>query len=308
MESLISIIIPTYNRAHLLAETLDSIVAQTYSHWECIIVDDGSTDATLDVAQAYAKSNTKIKVFTRPNHLIKGSNSCRNFGFSKSKGTFINWFDSDDLMATNKLEKDLQAINSGPYDFTISQAAFFDTETKLHKGVWNENLYSNTPLDDFILLKIGWATNAPLWKRQSIIEAKLSFDEKILTATDYFYHILALSKGLLPIVQEDVLVQQRLHPQRMEHHPKKAAYKLRVLVFIMRHKKEWELEPETVSALKKQMISQLKNLFKHKQWRQGVYFAFSCLPFMPQNIILFVYLALVGAFYALSNKGYRLLD
>ena len=57
MNHLVSIIIPAYNRAHLIGETLDSIISQTYTNWECIVVDDGSTDKTLEVVAAFAKAD-----------------------------------------------------------------------------------------------------------------------------------------------------------------------------------------------------------------------------------------------------------
>ena len=62
MIPLVSIIIPTYNRAHLISETLDSILAQTYINWECIIVDDGSTDATGKVINEYIKRDNTISI------------------------------------------------------------------------------------------------------------------------------------------------------------------------------------------------------------------------------------------------------
>ena len=83
---LISIIIPIFNRASLLSETLDSILAQTYSHWECIIVDDGSTDNTQDVIDRYLKLDSRFRCFSRPSNRPKGANACRNFGYEKSKG------------------------------------------------------------------------------------------------------------------------------------------------------------------------------------------------------------------------------
>ena len=63
---LISIIIPTYNRAHLIGETLDSILVQTYPNWECIVVDDGSTDTTADVMREYIKKDNRFQYHQRP--------------------------------------------------------------------------------------------------------------------------------------------------------------------------------------------------------------------------------------------------
>lgn len=61
MNELISIIIPTYNRSHLIRETLDSILAQTHKNWECIVVDDGSTDETEDVLNEYVKKDNRFQ-------------------------------------------------------------------------------------------------------------------------------------------------------------------------------------------------------------------------------------------------------
>jgi glycosyltransferase involved in cell wall biosynthesis len=96
-ESLISIIVPTYNRAHLLIKTLNTINDQSYKNWECIIVDDQSTDNTIEILENYIIENKRFRFYIRPPDLPKGVNSCRKEGFLKSKGDYISWFDSDDL-------------------------------------------------------------------------------------------------------------------------------------------------------------------------------------------------------------------
>ena len=101
---LCSIIIPTFNREYLLQYTLDSILNQTYINWECILVDDGSTDDTLGVIKKYLFIDSRFKFYKRPFYIKKGANSCRNFGFSKISGEFIQWFDSDDIMPLNSIE------------------------------------------------------------------------------------------------------------------------------------------------------------------------------------------------------------
>ena len=70
---LVSIIIPTYNRAHLIGETLDSVLAQTYQNWECIIVDDGSSDNTDDVVNDYVKKDPRFKYYYRPDEHLPAS-------------------------------------------------------------------------------------------------------------------------------------------------------------------------------------------------------------------------------------------
>ena len=105
---LVSIIIPNYNRAHLIGETLDSVLIQTYKNWECIIVDDGSTDNSKEVIQEYVDKDKRFQIYDRPVDRPKGANACRNYGYELSKGEFINWLDSDDLFSNDKIEEQVR--------------------------------------------------------------------------------------------------------------------------------------------------------------------------------------------------------
>lgn len=111
MSDLVSIIIPTFNRAHLIGQTLDSVLVQTYKQWECIIVDDGSTDYTDELLEFYTEKDDRIKYYHRPIDRLKGANACRNYGFEVSSGDYINWLDSDDLFSENKIEWQVKKLN-----------------------------------------------------------------------------------------------------------------------------------------------------------------------------------------------------
>lgn len=100
---LVSIIIPTFNREHLIGETLDSVVAQTYENWECLVIDDGSSDYTEELMHFYCRKDNRIRYYQRPFNRLKGASSCRNFGLEKSKGNFIQFLDSDDLLSKSKI-------------------------------------------------------------------------------------------------------------------------------------------------------------------------------------------------------------
>ncbi|MCB9032281.1 MAG: glycosyltransferase family 2 protein [Chitinophagales bacterium] len=97
-ETFISIVVPTYNRAHLIADTIQSLIDINYINYEIIIVDDGSTDNTEDIIKPFLKENI---------HYFKKNNAeraaARNFGANKAKGEYINFFDSDDLALENHL-------------------------------------------------------------------------------------------------------------------------------------------------------------------------------------------------------------
>jgi glycosyltransferase involved in cell wall biosynthesis len=181
-QPLVSIIIPTYNRAHLIEETLDSVLAQTYENWECIVVDDGSTDATALTVEAYLRKDARFQFFKRPNHKPKGANACRNYGFEKSKGEFIQWFDSDDLMHPRKL--DLKIC----YALKEKATVVVDTFTLKANGVLDTNpkvviFESDVFHIDYILGKKPVITNDVMVKRS--IVGKLRFDEQLHKAQEF---------------------------------------------------------------------------------------------------------------------------
>ena len=102
---LFSIVVPTYNRGHLIVGTIVNILAQTYPHFELIIVDDGSTDNTEEVIQKYLSD--KVLYFKKDN---AERAAARNYGTQKAKGDYVNWFDSDDMMYPHHLQEALKVI------------------------------------------------------------------------------------------------------------------------------------------------------------------------------------------------------
>lgn len=111
MNNLISVIIPTFNRASLIGETLDSVLSQTYNNWECIIVDDGSTDGTKEAIEVYSTNDKRFKYFQRPTDRKKGASPCRNYGLEMAKGDYIQFLDSDDLLENNKFEEQIKVLS-----------------------------------------------------------------------------------------------------------------------------------------------------------------------------------------------------
>lgn len=109
---MISLIIPTYNRAHYISDTLDSVLKQTYTQWECIIVDDGSTDDTASIINTYVQQDNRFIYVKRPKDYPKGGNGARNYGYKIAKGEFVNWFDDDDIMLPNFLRDKINTIKT----------------------------------------------------------------------------------------------------------------------------------------------------------------------------------------------------
>nr|WP_199000996.1 glycosyltransferase family A protein [Flavobacterium sp. ASV13] len=119
IKPLVSIIIPTYNRAYILRETIESILMQTYENWECIIVDDRSTDSTKELVNKLTINDNRFLFVTKPNEIVKGASSSRNIGLKLSKGEYIQFLDSDDVLASNKIQEQITVL-SGQTNFTIS--------------------------------------------------------------------------------------------------------------------------------------------------------------------------------------------
>ena len=101
---MISVIIPCYNHGKYLGEALESVIAQTYQDWECVIVDDGSVDNTQEVANFYTKGHANIKYLQKKNG---GLSSARNAGLDHVKGAWIQFLDADDILETRKFERQL---------------------------------------------------------------------------------------------------------------------------------------------------------------------------------------------------------
>lgn len=111
MNPLVSVIVPCYNQAQYLPETLDSVLAQTYPYWECIIVNDGSPDNTEEIANQYCDKDSRFKYLYKENG---GLSSARNAGIKSSKGEFILPLDSDDLIGIAYLEKAIEHFTNHP--------------------------------------------------------------------------------------------------------------------------------------------------------------------------------------------------
>lgn len=172
MTSLVSIIIPVYNRAHLIPETLSSVLNQTYSNWECIIVDDGSSDDIETAIHQFISKETRFRFYSRPSNKRKGANSCRNFGVENSKGDFFLFLDSDDLLKRECLEKRLEAFNNFPdLDFAIFSMGLFKNsqfENYYYQDLSQKN--RNELLGLFLTGPLPWNMTRPFWRKTFFLE------------------------------------------------------------------------------------------------------------------------------------------
>ena len=218
MSELVSIIIPTYNRAHLIGDTLDSILNQTYSNWECIIVDDGSEDETKSLLQNYISRDTRFKYFARPGNLKVGTSSCRNYGFNKSKGTLINWFDDDDIMLPEFLEAKITQFKPG-VDSVVCKLKHYDFQKNV--ALAETRINSNNLIEDYLLGKVIFFVSGPLWKREFLLKQKELFDEDISNLDDWDFNLRMLYAKPNFIFIDKALILYRVHSESLSFKIKK---------------------------------------------------------------------------------------
>lgn len=215
MTDLVSIIIPVYNRETFLKATLNSIKAQTYLYWECIIVDDHSTDDSFQILKQYEKEDSRFNVFVRPHNRSKGANVCRNFGLENATGKFINWFDSDDLMEPDFIEKKLAAFDKKT-DIVLSKTRIYYVADQTE--VFEQRTYLTLNLlEDFITREISWYLPDPMYYREFLDDYKLKFKEYDLAAQDrdFFLKVLLL-KPTIKVV-DDYLTTYIKHNDSISH-------------------------------------------------------------------------------------------
>lgn len=310
MMPMVSIIIPTYNRANLIGYTLDSIIEQTYKNWECLVIDDGSSDNTSEVLAEIIEKDSRIKYFHRPKTIPKGPSPCRNYGFSLGKGNYVNFFDSDDIMLPNKLETEVEILNRTTFDFTICQTQFFDNNTNDKLGYWNNQLFSDDAINDFIMLKIGWSTNSPLWKRSSLEKHKLLFKENLMGPDDYDFHIQVLHLQLKPFIINNVHVLNRVHPDRIENLSTKSIAKSIIVSDLLENRKEYGLSTICINSQKKYAIYLIKNLYKNKNSIVALNLSKKLNNLFPEYFTKHRILKafVIGYFFRISNRGYSLIN
>lgn len=209
----VSLIIPTYNRAHLIEDTLESVLHQTYTNWECIVVDDGSNDNTEAIVNKYIKKDKRFSFFNRPNKLLKGANACRNFGFQKSSGDIINWLDSDDLLAENHFEIHVENHLKYNVGCIVSRAETFHENPKESSGFWANIKPEQEASRDMICSKISWATPSVTWKKKVL--SIQPFNENLQTAQEWYFHTTMLINNTSFNTLDVVTIKVRRHEERI---------------------------------------------------------------------------------------------
>ncbi len=174
----VSVIIPTYNRANYICEAIDSVLSQTYTDYEIMVIDDGSTDNTKGVLQPYS---SKIKYLFQEN---RGIAAARNYGIRNSTGEFIAMLDSDDQWLPEKLKIQVATISSNPeLAFVCSGSYVIDGDGKII-DIWKKSRKLNSETFDN-LYKKDFVLTLTVLLRRTHFEAIDGFDDEYKVSQDY---------------------------------------------------------------------------------------------------------------------------
>jgi glycosyltransferase involved in cell wall biosynthesis len=185
----ISVIVPCFNQAEYLKDSIGSILAQTFEDWECIIVNDGSTDNTEEIALAYCSVDNRFLYIKKENG---GPSSSKNIGIRQSKGNFIQFLDADDVIDKNKFEIQIaQLKNTSPY--ALSYCDYFasidsDLSIPYPKRYMNPRFKSENYLLELIRnweFSMSIPCHCYLFKSEIFKEKNIFFDEKLMNHEDW---------------------------------------------------------------------------------------------------------------------------
>lgn len=194
--ALVSVVVPVFNTGSLVIDFIKSIIAQTYTKWELLLIDDGSDESTLNYIESIKKMDSRIFLFKRDRQ-PKGSLTCRNIGMLHSKGQYIIHFDADDLVEPFCLEQRVLFMEENPsLEYAVFKGASFysDGDSKIH--IINHRWGRKRHQDDIIsFLSNDYPFS--IWNciyRSSVFK-DLLWDENVKIYTDFSYILPILMTG-----------------------------------------------------------------------------------------------------------------
>lgn len=204
-EPLVSIIVPLYNAEKYIGEAIASAMAQTWPFKEILVVDDGSTDRSLSIAQTY--QSDWVKVISQPN---KGASAARNTGLKHATGNFIQFLDADDLLSEDKIELQVKALKNAPGKIAVCSTIHF-TDGSPHKdstpSAYEEQFLIDSDNPAWFLTHLwgGYGDNGSMvqpnaWLTpREIIEKAGPWNETLTVDDDgeYFCRVLLQANGIV---------------------------------------------------------------------------------------------------------------
>lgn len=200
---------PAYNAARFLSQAIESVLAQTWRDFELIVIDDGSTDNTLEIAQRYAAEDSRVTVYTQPN---AGTAATLNRGLALAKSEWVFLMHADDLMHSNRLERQVAFIADHPeLSVASSLVRHIDSKNRVI-GRDNSKLFTKTAVERLVLANeaIGFSHPAAVLRKSAVL-AVGGYRQEFWPAEDIDLWNRLVEKGYKVLVQPEYLLDYRLH-------------------------------------------------------------------------------------------------
>ena len=210
MKSLVSIIIPCYNQDQFLDETLQSVFDQTYSNWECIIVNDGSTDASESIIFDWVQRDKRFQYYKTTN---SGVSAARNYGLRIAQGEYIQFLDADDLLTADKLTLSLDALQKYKVDIVCSNYLMFSA-----KVTATEPPFSNLDHFEFNFYNLarywndGFTVPCHCWFFKASLLQNISFPLDLTAQEDWVMWLLIFQQKPKTFYLQNPLALYRRNP------------------------------------------------------------------------------------------------
>ncbi len=214
MKPTITIIMATYNRAHFIQETLSSIQNQTFSDWECIIIDDGGTDNTEEIIQEVLQYDNRFQFHKRTEKYQKGLPGCRNYGLDLAKGNYIVFFDDDDIVHPQNLELCAKELKNDQFYFCrYLREAFVENFNYNfdYSKEYSSFVIDSKDVESLLKNELPFNSCAVMWRKECFTENR--FFEHLMYAEEWeLYSRILLSSGTRGVSINKCLFYGRKHP------------------------------------------------------------------------------------------------
>ncbi|MGB6298836.1 MAG: glycosyltransferase family A protein [Rivularia sp. (in: cyanobacteria)] len=243
MTKTFSVIIPAYNASQYLSETINSVLAQTFTDFELLIIDDGSTDNTAEIANYYCQLDNRVKLISQTN---QGVSKTRNRGINIAKGKYIAFLDSDDQWLPNKLTTHIEHFNRSPnLGISFGRIEFMTSDSKPTNSFSHSRLFQITLEHLYYENLIVTPSNAVI--RRNIFDSIGGFDFSLSGTEDAELFFRIIFKGWKVEGIDKVLIRYRTNQagissnlDRMEEDWNKFNQKIQTYapIFVNQHYKQ----------------------------------------------------------------------
>lgn len=197
----VSIVVPVYNAEKTLKRCVDSIIQQSYTNWELLLIDDGSTDCSKKICEEYCQNDVRVVYFYKYNG---GASSARNYGIAKATGQYISFIDSDDWIEAQTVEKLLMEALSSQAEYVIPRmrikiySSEVCIEERYDKDAEPFRCNHATIVTDFLsIMKKGilFSASGRLYSLDYIRNNEVMFPENIKILEDFCFNLRCIEKG-----------------------------------------------------------------------------------------------------------------